>query len=193
MTLIELMLALTLFSTILASVAGLVRSGLQARVRWEESVAPYQAMERALDRLAADLESAQPFFGMPFFGARARLEFARVDAASGEWMRVVYHIDPDAGGAVLMREEFLWRESGAGGEPWRRETVLPLIAGQFSYGMLDEQQHLSWQPAWDGDVHGLPRLIAIDCTLPVKGSRPSIALSRVVRNPAGNLPQLESP
>ena len=50
MTLIELLLAITLFFLLLAAASGLVRAALQAQVRWGGSVEPYQQMERTLSR-----------------------------------------------------------------------------------------------------------------------------------------------
>ena len=77
MTLVEVMLAVTLFSSILVAISGLVRFGLEARLGWERAVAPTQTMERSLDRLAIDFESAQPLFVIPFTGESGRLECAR--------------------------------------------------------------------------------------------------------------------
>ena len=41
-----MLLAVTLFSTLMASVTGLLRSGIQAQLGWGQAIAPYQQMER---------------------------------------------------------------------------------------------------------------------------------------------------
>ncbi len=195
MTLIEIMVAVTLFSTILMAVSSLVRFGLEARLGWERAVAPIQMMERSLDRLAGDLESARPLFGVPFTAEHDALEFARLEMVqrgeappAPEWVRVRYRLETNADGVVLVRETVAWRQGDPPSEPWRREALLPLAAGQFSFGMLDEQGRLTWQPSWDGQTHKLPGLVKLECTFPPVGGQPPTKLTRVMRNPSGELP-----
>ena len=198
MTLVELLLALTLFSTLMASATGLLQSGLQSQLRWGETLVPYQQWERACQRLEQDLESAQPFFIVPFAGAEHTLEFARVatvlageDQSTLDWVRIRYRLDEEPDGLWLIREEFPWKAQGTSVEPLRRERLAHLTDGQFTFGLLDAQGHLTWSPSWDGTKQGIPRLIRVHCTLPVVGGGPPLALSRVVRNPSGNFPKIE--
>ena len=116
------------------------------------------------------------------------MEFARIDAG---WVRVRYHLDEDTDGLWLIREEFAWNAQDTGAQPLRHERLVRLTTGQFVFGLLDAQGHLTWSTSWDGTKQGIPRLIRFDCTLPAIGGRLPAALSRVVRNPAGSLPMLE--
>ncbi len=200
MTLVELLLAITLFSSLMATVGGLLQSGLQAQAKWGQAVEPYQQMERALNRMEQDLEAMQPFFGVPVTGAESQVEFARVDtrsineaAPSPEWLRVRYRVSTDGQERALIREEFLWRQAGLPEEPFQRETLMRLSDGEFAFGRLDAQKQLIWESEWDGTKDGLPRLVRFTCTLPAIGGQPTLHLSRVIRSPSGNLPVVEQP
>src|SRR3989338_5471208 len=78
MTLVELVLAVGLFSFLMASAGHLVLTSLRVQRSWGQVAAPAQSAEHALTRLAQDLQAAQPFFGIPFqvTGGGAGLEFA---------------------------------------------------------------------------------------------------------------------
>ncbi len=197
MTLVELLLAVTLFSTLMGAVSGLVASGLRAQAEWGRSVAPYQQMERALSRLERDIESTQLFFGVPVQGEANALEFARIDTvpqAEGQpmadWVRVRYRLETDLDGQVLIREEELWR-AGEAAAPVQRDILLHVVDGRWAFGMLDAQQQLLWAEDWDGRTHGVPRLVRFDYTIPSSDSQAPIRMSRVFRNLSGSLPQLE--
>jgi prepilin-type N-terminal cleavage/methylation domain-containing protein len=202
LTLVELLLAVALFAMLLAAGAGLVRSSMSAQVGWQQAVEPYRRMEQALARLERDLESAQPLFDVPFLGGSDRLEFARVDRpfiegapSDPDWVIVTYSLDGGAGGGVaLLREESLWRSRGEGVDPLRRETLLSLDGGAFAFGVMDATtQQMAWATSWDGQTHGLPRLVRFDCALSPGASQPPVQLSRIVRHPAGRLPAVELP
>ncbi len=200
MTLVELLLALTFFSILLASVSALVRSSLQVQARWGERMGPSEQMERALNRLEQDLESAQPFFGIPTVGEETRLELARLDTLPGEsapsapaWVRVVYRMETLEGSPTLIRELFPWSEQAGQGEPRQREILLRLGSGQLAFGALDPQKQLVWASTWDGTKHGLPRLVRFTCTLVAVSAQAPLGISRIIRNPAGTLPTLEMP
>ena len=192
---------MTLYSTILASAAGLVRSGLLSQLGWDRTVAPYQTLERTLMRLEQDSLSMQPLFLVPVVGTQDRLEIARLDAAAStdgstvrDWLHVVYRLEPEGDGVLLAREESLARLEGSGDNPiFRREVLLRMTTGSFAFGKTDAEGRLIWVASWDGARDGVPRLVKFDCTLPAVGAVPPVSLSRVMRNPAGNLPQLEAP
>lgn len=199
LTLVELLLTITLFATILLSVAGLVRSGWQVQDRVGRQVVPYQQMERALTRLERDVESAQRLFAIPVVGADDVFEFARVDetatagGAARDWVRVRYRVEPLDGKAQLVREQWLWRTGASGGEPMRRETLLTLAEGHFTFGTLGADQHVAWVESWDGRQHGTPRLVRFDGAWPATTPIAAAPISRVMRNPSGALPKVDMP
>ena len=79
LTLVELLLAITVFSVVMAIAGGLLHAALRSHATWGDAARPHQQMARAFARLEQDLESAQPFFGIPFRGTDSMLEFARVE------------------------------------------------------------------------------------------------------------------
>jgi type II secretory pathway component PulJ len=197
LTLVELLLALTLFTVLTGAVAALVMTGTKVQIGWGRSVEPYEQFARAMDRLQRDLESAQPFFGIPFtvHDEGTVLDLARAEPISDEsgertteWVKVSYRIAQVGDGKALIRDEFLWKTEAA--EVWRTETLTPLGTGQFSVGQVDDIGALTWTSAWDGNEAGIPqmpRLVKIDCALPTAGQGTPASLSRVFRNPAGVL------
>ena len=198
LTLVELLLAITVFSGVMAVAGGFLDSAMRLQTRWGDTTKPYQQMARAFARLEQDLESARPFFGVPFTGTESRLEFARVEGVlrgetgpSTEWVRVSYRLEGGAEGMSLVREESVWRPGEEGVEPPQRETLMSLGHGRFAFAVLDPQGQRAWVNAWDGRAHGIPRLIKFDCTLPMSAGQTPVDFSRVMRNPAGTLPTME--
>ena len=199
MTLVELVLAIGMFSFLMASVGSLILTSLRVQRTWGSAVAPFQSAEHALARLAGDLQAAQPLFDVPFRGNvdEPGLEFARLgpvtDAeglATTDWLRIVYRFDHADEGVTLVREEFLWRAGKTGVEPLRHERLARMANGQWMFGKVNTDKELTWTLLWDGTTDGIPRLVKFDGTLPARGSRAPVALSRIIRNPAGKLPEV---
>lgn len=189
MTLVELMLAVSLFSFLMGSVAGLVQWTLQLQARWGAEQAPHQGLDRAFSDLAYALESAQPLFAVPLMGGASRLELALVErtGATAQWHRVVYRLD----GTTLVRETFPWSDSTL---LLARRAVAQVSSLSFAFGMLNgATQAVEWVGQWDGAQYGVPRLVRVTCEVPAPASQGAITLSRVIRNPAGALPALENP
>ncbi len=203
LTLVELLLALTLFAALTGAVAALVITATKVQLSWGRSVEPYERMARAMDRLQRDLESAQPLFGIPFTVGDdgATLTLARMEpisdesgAVTSEWVKVNYRIASADGGNTLIRDEVLWKTGAS--DIWRTETLGPVSSGQFAVGQADADGALTWATSWDGNGAGtphVPRLVKLDCTLPAAGEGSPVSLSRAFRNPAGVLPTMETP
>lgn len=192
MTLIELMLAMTLFSAMLASVGGLIRSGLKAQARWGSSLAPYRQLEQGLAVMARDVESAQPLFDLPCEADERHVRFAQVARTSqGEpdWFSLTYEIGEWDGQPALIRERRRWRDGAAAVA--ERELMLRMSGGRFAFGMRDAQDAFIWSETWDGQAHGMPRLIRLEATVPVGAAADPLSITHVLRAPAGALPRLE--
>ena len=199
LTLVELVLATAMFSFLMGAVGGLVLTSGRVQRMWGSVIAPYQSADRAITRLAMDLQAARPLFHVPFRGNvdGLGLEFARlgpVDDGEGTttaWFRVVYRLEHAGEDITLVREEFPWR-SGAGEDtPLRHEVLARLGSGQWTFGKNKADKELTWTPSWDGTTEGVPQLVKFDCTVPVAQGRAPLTLSRVIRNPAGNLPEVK--
>ena len=198
LTLVELLLAVSLFAALMGAVAGLVIAAARAQASWGRSVEPSQQMERAFMHLQRDVEAAQPLFAIPCVLSPdgQRLELARVmpHAAAPGWVKVVYRFVPDEAGTTLVREEFAW--GALDGEPQRSETLAMLEQGVFAFGRLASDGTLEWATDWQGDGSGtpmVPQMLKMDWTLPSVGAQPPLSLSRAFRHPAGALPTMETP
>ena len=186
MTLVEMLLAVTLFSTMLGATAALLQSGLRAQLSWGQSVEPAVRLERALSALERDLGSSQRLFAVPVIGAGSQLELARVEAS--QWVRVRYRVAEDAGQTHLLRETLGW-SSEPSDPPLTTQVLLSLTSGAFAYGHADDQGLLIWKDVWDGAQQGLPKLVQFSCEIPTASG--SLAITRIFRNPAGILPLVE--
>ena len=202
LSLVELLVAITLFAVLMAAVSWLVVSSARVQAAWKSSAEPYEQLERALDRLEQDVTSAQPFFGTPVVVEPQQVEVARVDrlpiaeeGLASDWLRVTYRFIPEGDGVSLVRQEFQWQQQVGGAQPLREEALAHLAAGQFAFGIVDATTGaLQWMTTgWDGKNNGVPRLFKLDCTLPGAGGQPPVPLRRVMRNPAGTLPAVSTP
>src|SRR3989338_3687000 len=104
-TLVELMLAVSLFGAILASVGGLVMATARIHGAWNGPTVPEQQISRAFRQLAQDLRAARTHPQVPVVVESERLELARVTGpADGlEWAKVVYRVDTGTSGRHLVR------------------------------------------------------------------------------------------
>lgn len=194
MTLVEVLLAVTLFSTMMGATGALLQSGFRAQMTWGRAVEPAVRMERALNRLNLDISAAQKLFASAAHGTKEQFAFARVESlaiedapATEEWVRVVYKIDDENGELVLVREAAVWRLSQDDPNPQTREVLLPVIEAAWAFARADAQGQLIWTDAWDGSADGVPQLVRLTCTLPASAGN-ALTITRVFRNPAGNLP-----
>ncbi len=196
MTLIELMLAIALFSFLMGSIGALVRWGLQIDAQWGNGLQPYVRLERLFSQLEDDLVSAEPLFAVPFRGTSTRVEFARVEVIDGDagrvpqWIRVVYRLD----GAALVREAFRWSDAVDTAQPIEHRTLATLSGGTFAFAVLEGQGAvLRWVAAWDGTHDGIPRFVQLTGTMAADGTATPVAFERVIRNPVGALPVQQTP
>ena len=59
--------------------------------------------------------------------------------------------------------------------------------------MLDTAKNIVWTQTWDGKEHGIARLVKFDYEPVLLNGQSPVSLSRIVRNPSGILPALETP
>jgi hypothetical protein len=187
MTLIELLLMVSMLSALLAAAGGLVVTVARMPSVAGPAVGPVDQIRQALDRVALDVESAQPLFGVPTQGTATRYEFARVEG--GEWRRIQLRFEAGgAGGTALVRESAPW---DAAGGPARRETLAVVDRGAFAYARQDPDGRLVWDSVWDGTTDGVPRLVRVTPALVLSPGQEPAVLPRVMRGPAGALPTVE--
>ena len=193
MTLMELILAMALFSALLGAIGGLLISSVRANDAWGKTLEPYEQLERGFNRLSRDCESAQPIFTSPAAGDKLHFELARVEQAGespeqAQWRRIVYRLVPEGSETLLVREAFALGQNSP--EPVSREMLFRLQSGHFEFGELDAQHVMQWVSAWDGK-NGVPRMVRFAGLL--ADSLDEQPVVRVMRNPAGTLPVMEQP
>ncbi len=196
MTLIEVMLAVTLFSTMMGATGALLQAGFRAQSLWGGGVQAAARMERALNRLDRDIASAQKLFAVAAQGSGEQFSFARVEpmivdgVSSPQWVKVVYRIGQGNNQRALIREVYAYPPAAGNASASQQEVLLLVEMAAWSFGRLDAQGQLVWAEAWDGLVDGVPQLVRFSCTIPTAAQNP-LVMTRVFRNPAGNLPKDE--
>ena len=196
MTLIEVMLAVTLFSTMMGATGALLQAGFRAQALWGGAIEPAVRTERALNRLDRDIASAQKLFAIPVQGTGEQFSFARVEpvtvngVSAPQWVKVVYRTGQENNQHALIREVYAYPPAAGNAIPSDQEVLLPVENAAWSFGRLDAQGQLLWTDAWDGSVDGFPQLVRLTCTVPAAGQNP-LAMTRVFHNPAGILPLSE--
>ena len=193
LTLVELLIAISLFSLIGASTTELVRSSWVVQNRFDQIGATSLARERALDELAHDLEQMQPLYRVAVLGQPQLLQFARVESVDGEpvWRRIVYRTPFSASAMSLVRETFDIDQTD--GIAISSRVVLPTLdLLRIEFGWKQPQSNLIvWQTPWPEEPPTLPGLIRI--TAQEVGSDPlhPVRFERIIRNPAGLIPEVE--
>ena len=197
MTLVEVLLAVTLFSTMMGATGALLQAGFRAQSLWGMGVEPVVRLERALNRLDVDITSAQKLFSVPVKGTKDQFEFARVESISAdetvpsaEWVRVAYKIEQQGDLPVFVREASVWRLSQTSPNPQSREVLLSGAHVTWAFARVDKQGQLLWTDTWDGNIDGVPKLVRLTCALLTATGNP-LTITRVFRNPAGNQPLIE--
>ncbi|MBI4436826.1 MAG: prepilin-type N-terminal cleavage/methylation domain-containing protein [Candidatus Omnitrophica bacterium] len=149
-TLLELLIALSLFSVIMVVVSSVFSTGILAWRRAEGESEQYQEIRLTFDRMGVELRNTIPFQGIPFEGKEDRLSFLQVrssrsPSSSPEWMVVTYEVKQTPQAVSLVRRaKFLLNEKET------EDVVLsPLSGVRFSYPSFDEKGKWDWKESWD--------------------------------------------
>ena len=192
-TLVELLMAATLFSILMVGVVAQLRGGVLAWRRTTSAVEELQQVRVAMDRIADDLANAvvldpQPASALQTQFSRGMMRFYTV----GTRVRLVqYALVDDGGSSRLMRAVQSAQEAQAG-QALHSE---PLLAGaknlSLRYAALpgDADDRIVWQDQWT-DPAGLPKLVEL--TMDVQTSANVRHVRRVVEIPSGHLQQQSS-
>ena len=194
LTLVELLIAISLFSLIGASTTELVRAIWVAQNRFDQIGATVLARERALDELAADLEQMQPLYRVAFLGQPQRLQFARVerdDHGEPVWRRIVYQTPFGASAMSLVRDTFNTSEEQ--GLSLTSRVVLPHVdALRIEFGWRQPRTNaIIWQSPWPEEPPALPGLIRISAQEAGPDPLHPVRYERIIRNPAGLILEVE--
>ena len=189
MTLVELMLAMTLFSAIMATVTGLVQQGLRLSQQLDGAKMLTQTHELALKQVADDLAHAARLYQVPFVGMADHVEFARIDPASRQWQHIVYRLD----GERLMRDTAAITPDEVG--PIESRALLPHVESiSFEFGWRHPTtKAIVWQTPWpEAAEHPVPQFVRVHLSVPGPNGSP-IQIARTARNFAGVVPEEKTP
>lgn len=189
LTLVELMLVMSLFSAIMATVTGLVQQGLRLSQQLDGTKMLTQTHELALKQVTDDVAHAARLYQVPFVGGANHVEFARIDPALRQWLHVVYRLD----GERLMREASAITPDGAG--PIESRVLLPHVESiSFDFGWRHPTtKSIVWHTPWpEVDEHPVPQFVRVRLSVPGPNGSP-MQVARTARNFAGAVPEEESP
>jgi len=149
-TLLELLIALSLFAVIMVVVGSVFSTGILAWRRAEGESEQYQEIRLTFDRMGLELRNMIPYQGTPFEGKEERLSFLQVrvphsPSSAPDWVLVTYEVKRTPQAISLVRRtHFLLQEKDS------EDTLLsPLSEIQFSYPLFDENGKWVWKESWD--------------------------------------------
>ena len=149
-TLLELLIALTLFTVVMVIVGSVFGTGIVAWKRGEEEIGLYQDLRLALDRMAVELRNSLSYENTPFEGQRDLLSFvqlhtSRFSSAPPEWVQVTYEMTTNSGTPSLVR-----RVSPFSKDKTEEDVLLSNVSEvQFSYPSLEKKGEWEWKEKWD--------------------------------------------
>ncbi len=165
-TLIECLLALTLFSVLITSVYAVFRSGVRAERSSEAVTEEARRVWWVMDDLSREIRNMVTRPDDHFEGEESRLTFLTVLPSCGDGFepvpglyRVAYGIEKDEVGDVttLVRTS-LELASGKSDTAEVRSTIKDVV---FSYRKNDGEGESSWESAWE-DAGGVPSEVKIE-------------------------------
>lgn len=196
LTFVELLMAMTVFATLLVGLSSHVRGSVVAWRRVTSTTERLQRVRVALDWLTADVTNAFVFdpsqtwqpghqFASDRFSCYTIQPSSAAQGADGNQVLVVsYTVEPSASPTVLTRTVRSVREA-ADGLPGQSHPLLDQVeAFALRYGVWDQTTNrLVWIDRWDdqGQVPGFVRV-----ALTMKGSAGAAAV-RTILIPTGSL------
>lgn len=149
-TLLELLIALSLFAVVMIVVGSVFGTGLLVWKRGEGESGFYQELRVLFDRLAVELRNTLPYEGTPFEGKKDRMSFVQVRSSraspSPEWVQVTYEVKKGAEGILWVRRMSPFSKK----EEEEEQIVLSAVTDvQFSYPSFTEgEEGWTWAEEW---------------------------------------------
>ena len=206
-TLVELLVAVSIFSVIAVALYSTFATGLDAWKRMEQASALNQEARLALQRICLELRNALDFPGIEFSGQANRLSFAALVNAAGpgaeqrlQIARISYFPDdvPGTGLKSLLRRQQIYPQQTAGEINAREEESDELICSvaegglNFEYSFQGEtlsEGRASWKDTWIyGDNNRLPLGVRVSLSLQeAEDDNDQVTYIETVLIPAGAL------
>lgn len=148
-TLLELLIAFTLFSVAMVVVSSVFGTGIVAWKRGEEESGFYQELRFTLDRMAVEFRNAVPYEKSPFEGKNELVSFALVRfprTSPPEWVQVTYEAKPMADATTSL----IRRITPFSKNVEEEETILSGLSEiHFAYPSFEEEEGWSWKESWE--------------------------------------------
>ena len=159
MTLVEVMMAVTIFSIVFVAAAGAFFSGVKLWGRISKVDAPAMFIVVDLQKLAKDLRQAVDIPLIGFTGAERELSFPVIDDI--HVARVVYTFDPNK--KELVRKIHMFDPAAQEGRPEGDPVITKILqADEMTFSYLDRSgQEPEWQDAWLKDK-GMFRAVRVE-------------------------------
>lgn len=188
LTLIELLVALSIFSIVMLSVYSTFHTGILAYRKIDSISSLYQKARITLERIAQDLENSFPYSsqdsefiggaqGLSFFclashysnlGSQPRVYKVEYRLNDGQLERLLY--------SLYDENEIVYKSS------------LSKIQGlQFSYSFAkDDEPFYAWQDSWQ-EKDNIPQGVKIDLSITDPRTKQTIKFSKIIFIPQGAL------
>ena len=165
LTLIELLLAVTIFSIVASIIYSSFRLGIVSWRRTEANLSRYQKIRHALNLFTEDLTNAFMYEAIPFKGEGKSIEFAGfikdIDTKQRTIGRICYNFSTGetagASGSLIRQQQEYWQIQTEEDE----EAEQVSVAGEellsdvmdfninYCYAVLEEEtEQLQWSPEW---------------------------------------------
>lgn len=146
-TLLELLIAFTIFSVAMVIVSSVFATGIAAWKRGEKESGFYQELRFALDRMAIELRNALSYEKIPFEGRKELVSFVQVHfprSSPPEWVQVTYEIKKAEDSTFLVRRTTPF----SGGETEEETLLSGLSEISFAYPFFEAEGKWSWEESW---------------------------------------------
>jgi len=164
-TLIELILAVSLFFIVSASLFLSMRSGLLLYKRSDEGLTLSHEIQYFLNKLSYELRNSFHYSSIPFEGNEERLSFPSILVTYDEdkVFTDIYNIEYNFKARTLMRKSNCLSRKD---DKDKKDKILyPLLKNiSFSFGFLDEgEKTVIWKEEWPSELEGLiPKAVGIN-------------------------------
>ena len=148
-TLLELLIALTLFSVVIVIVGSVFGTGIFAWKRGEGEMGFYQELRLTFDRMAIEIRNILPYENAPFTGEKNSFSFVELrpsrSSSSPEWIQVTYEVKKTGTAPVLVR-----RTRPLSKEEADEEVLLSSFSElEFYYFAKELEGEWHWTEKWD--------------------------------------------
>lgn len=152
LTLIEVMVAVTIFTIVIVAVYGAFYMGVRTWQRSHQG-ACLQKVRLCFLRMEKELKKSLFFSRSAFKGTPSGIEFPVVisDEEEEKIYVITYSIDED-GKCITRKEKPFPEEIGQVAEERDLTPLMEEIRFEYAYKSADPSENLEWQGAWDGNV-----------------------------------------